>query len=109
MRDVSTDDVRIELTIKKDVDPKLVMAYLCKHTPLQTSVPVNLTCLVPTENPEVGRPERLDLHQILWYFLKFRLDVVTARLEHELGALGSASTSSKASRRSSTRSTRSCA
>ena len=87
VRDVSTDDVRIELTIKKDVDPKLVMAYLCKHTPLQTSVPVNLTCLVPTENPEVGRPERLDLHQILWYFLKFRLDVVTARLEHELGAL----------------------
>ncbi len=87
VRDVSTDDVRIELTIKKDVDPTLVMAYLCKHTPLQTSVPVNLTCLVPTENPEVGRPERLDLHQILWYFLKFRLDVVTARLEHELGAL----------------------
>ncbi len=87
VRDVSTDDVRIELTIKKDVDPNLVMAYLWKHTPLQTSVPVNLTCLVPTENPEVGRPERLDLHQILWYFLKFRLDVVTARLEHELGAL----------------------
>ena len=48
---------------------------------------MNLTCLVPTENPEVGRPERLDLHQMLWYFLKFRLDVVTARLEHELGAL----------------------
>ena len=87
VRDVSTDDVRIELTIKKDVDPKLVMAYLCKHTPLQSSFPVNLTCLVPTENAEVGRPERLDLHQILWYFLKFRLDVVTARLEHELGAL----------------------
>ena len=87
VRDVSTDDVRIELTIKKDVDPHLVMAYLWKHTPLQTSVPVNLTCLVPTENPEVGRPERLDLHQILWYLLKFRLDVVTARLEHELGAL----------------------
>jgi DNA gyrase subunit A len=87
VRDVSTDDVRIELTIKKDVDPNLVMAYLWKHTPLQTSVPMNLTCLVPTENPEVGRPERLDLHQILWYFLKFRLDVVTARLEHELDAL----------------------
>ena len=87
VRDVSTDDVRIELTIKRDVDPNLVMAYLCKHTPLQTSVPVNLTCLVPTENPEVGRPERLDLHQILWYFLKFRLDVVTARLEHELESL----------------------
>jgi DNA gyrase subunit A len=59
VRDVSTDDVRIELTIKKDVDASLVMAYLCRHTPLQTSVAVNLTCLVPTENPEVGRPERL--------------------------------------------------
>jgi DNA gyrase subunit A len=87
VKDVSTDDVRIELTIKRDADPKLVMAYLWKHTPLQTTFPVNLTCLVPTENADVGRPERLDLHQMLWYFLKFRLDVVTARLEHELGAL----------------------
>ena len=87
VKDVSTDDVRIELTVKKDADPKLVMAYLWKQTPLQTSFAVNMTCLVPTENAEVGRPERLDLHQMLWYFLKFRLDVVTARLEHELGAL----------------------
>ena len=87
VRDISTDDVRIELTVKRDADPNLVMAYLFRNTPLQTSVPVNLTCLVPTENPEVGRPERLDLHQILWYFLRFRLDVVTARLEHELAAL----------------------
>ena len=87
VKDVSTDDVRIELTLKKEADPLLVMAYLWKHTPLQTTFPVNLTCLVPTENPEVGRPERLDLHQMLWYFLKFRLDVVTARLEHELNAL----------------------
>ena len=87
VKDVSTDDVRIELTLKKEADPQLVMAYLWKHTPLQTTFPVNLTCLVPTENPEVGRPERLDLHQMLWYFLKFRLDVVTARLEHELNAL----------------------
>src|SRR3954454_24465094 len=66
----------------------MVMAYLFKHTPLQTNFPVNLTCLVPTEgNPEVGRPERLDLHQMLFYFLHFRLDVVTRRLEHELEAL----------------------
>ncbi len=48
---------------------------------------VNLTCLIPTENPEVGRPERLDLKQILWHFLHFRLEVVTKRLEHELAAL----------------------
>ena len=87
VKDISTDDVRIELTIKREADPKMVMAYLFKHTPLQTNFPVNLTCLVPTETPEIARPERLDLHQMLWYFLRFRLDVVTARLEHELEAL----------------------
>ena len=47
----------------------MVMAYLFKNTPLQTNFAVNLTCLVPTENPEVGRPERLDLQAMLRYFL----------------------------------------
>jgi DNA gyrase subunit A len=87
VRDVSTDDVRIELELKRDADPRMVMAYLFKHTPLQSNFIVNLTCLIPTENAEVGRPERLDLKAILWHFLHFRLDVVTRRLEHELVAL----------------------
>ena len=87
VKDVSTDDVRIALEIKRDADQRMVMAYLFKHTPLQTSFAVNLTCLVPTEQPEVGRPQRLDLHQVLWHFLRFRLEVVTRRLEHELRAL----------------------
>jgi DNA gyrase subunit A len=65
----------------------MVMAYLCRHTPLQVTFPVNLTCLVPTDVAEVGRPERLDLKAMLWHFLHFRLDVVTRRLEHELAAL----------------------
>jgi DNA gyrase subunit A len=87
VKDVSTDDVRIALELKRDADPKMVMAYLFKNTPLQTNVIVNLTCLIPTENAEVGRPERLDLKSILWHFLHFRLEVVTNRLEHELEAL----------------------
>jgi DNA gyrase subunit A len=87
VKDVSTDDVRIALELKRDADPKMVMAYLFKNTPLQTNVIVNLTCLIPTENAEVGRPERLDLKSILWHFLHFRLAVVTNRLEHELEAL----------------------
>ncbi len=88
VKDLSTDDVRIALELKKDADEKMVMAYLFKHTPLQTSFIVNLTCLEPTEgNVEVGRPKRMDLHEILWHFLHFRLDVVTKRLEHELAAL----------------------
>ena len=108
VKDLSTDDVRIALELKSDADERMVMAYLFKHTPLQSNFPVNLTCLVPTENPQVGRPERLDLHQILWHFLHFRLEVVTrAARARARGAARSASTSSRASRRSSTRSTRS--
>ena len=88
VKDVSTDDVRILLELKKESDEKMVMAYLFKHTMLQTSFVVNLTCLEPTEgNVDVGRPKRMDLHEILWHFLHFRLDVVTRRLEHELEAL----------------------
>jgi DNA gyrase subunit A len=87
VKDVSTDDVRVALEIKKEADPRMVMAYLFKNTPLQTNFAVNLTCLIPTENAEVGRPEKLDLHSILWHFLHFRLDVVTARLEHEHAGL----------------------
>jgi DNA gyrase subunit A len=88
VKDLSTEDVRIAIEMKKDADEKMIMAYLFKHTPLQINFAVNLTCLIPVEqNPEVGRPERLDLKQILWHFLHFRLEVVTKRLEHELAAL----------------------
>jgi DNA gyrase subunit A len=88
VKDLSTEDVRIALELKRDADEKMVMAYLFKHTPLQTSFIVNLTCLEPTEgNPEVGRPNRMNLHEMLFHFLHFRLEVVTKRLEHELEAL----------------------
>src|ERR1700682_2265383 len=87
VKDLSTEDVRIAIEMKKDADEKMIMAYLFKHTPLQINFAVNLTCLIPTENPEVARPERLDLKQILWHFLHFRLEVVTARLLHEIAAL----------------------
>jgi DNA gyrase subunit A len=61
-----------------------VMAYLYKHTPLQTNFGVNLTCLVPTQNAEVGAPKRLDLKSILRHFLDFRFEVVTRRFEFDL-------------------------
>ncbi len=87
VRDLSTEDIRIDMPLRKDADEAKVLAYLYKHTPLQTNFNVNMTCLVPTENPEVGRPERLGLKEMLWHFLHFRLQVVTARLEHELAVL----------------------
>ena len=87
VRDVSTEDIRIDLPLKKDADPNKVLAYLYKNTRLQTNFNVNMTCLVPTENPEVGAPNRLSLKEILWHFLHFRLEVITRRLENELAAL----------------------
>lgn len=87
VKDVSAEDVRIALEIKREADPRMVLAYLFRHTPLQSNVPVNLTCLIPTENPDVCRPERLDLKSMLWHFLHFRLEVVTRRLDHERAAL----------------------
>jgi DNA gyrase/topoisomerase IV subunit A len=87
VRDLSTEDIRIDVLLKKDADEAKVLAYLFKNTPLQTNFNVNMTCLVPTENPAVGAPERLGLKEILWHFLHFRLDVITRRLENELAAL----------------------
>ncbi|MFW6059539.1 MAG: DNA gyrase/topoisomerase IV subunit A [Phycisphaeraceae bacterium] len=87
VKDLSTDDVLIALELKKDADEQKVLAYLYKNTPLQVNFAVNLTCLLPTENPEVGKPERCDLREILSHFLQFRLEVVTRRLKHELEAL----------------------
>jgi DNA gyrase subunit A len=87
VRDESTDDVRIVLELKAGADPNLVMAYLFKHTPLEQSFFVNLTCLVPTENKEVAAPLRLDLRAMLREFLDFREEVVTRRFQHELAEL----------------------
>ncbi|MEZ6136545.1 MAG: DNA gyrase subunit A [Pirellulaceae bacterium] len=71
VRDVSTEDIRIDLQLRKDADESKVLAYLYKNTPLQTNFNVNMTCLVPTENPEVGRPERLGLKEVLWHLRIF--------------------------------------
>lgn len=87
VRDLSSEDIRVDLLLKKNADADKVLAFLYKNTPLQTNFNVNLTCLTPTENPEVGAPRRLSLKEILWYFLHFRLDVLTARLTNELNSL----------------------
>jgi len=89
VQDLSTTDIRVELELdkKSTVDPELVMAYLFKHTRLQVSVKVDMTVLVPTSNPEVGAPARLDLKQILQHFVEFRFLTVKRRIEHELAQL----------------------
>jgi len=83
VRDESTDDVRIVLELKADANADAAMAYLYKHTALQTNFNVNLTCLLPTANPAVGQPARVTLRDLCRHFLDFRMQVVTRRLEHE--------------------------
>jgi DNA gyrase subunit A len=87
VRDESTDETRVVLEIRKDADPQLVMSYLYKHTPLAANVAVDMTCLVPSANPDIAGPARLDLRQIIRHFLDFRMEVVTKRLEHDLSEL----------------------
>ncbi|MFZ9889141.1 MAG: DNA gyrase subunit A, partial [Myxococcota bacterium] len=87
VRDESTEQVRIVLELRRDANPDLVIAYLHKHTPLLSNVQVNLTCLVPSENPDVPTPERVDLKGMLQHFLTFRFDVVQKRLSHDLAEL----------------------
>jgi DNA gyrase subunit A len=94
VRDESTDEVRIVLELKRGSDPQLVMAYLYKHTPLQVSVAVNLTCLVPATTPEGAptddlppQPARLGLGAMLRHFLDFRMQTVVRRLGFDLAQL----------------------
>jgi DNA gyrase subunit A len=87
VRDESTDVVRIVLELRRGADPDAAMAYLFKHTSLQTRFHTNLTCLVPTEHPEVCTPARVDLLTVLRQFLGFRMEVVTRRLRYDLEQL----------------------
>ncbi|HET9623477.1 MAG TPA: DNA topoisomerase IV subunit A [Kofleriaceae bacterium] len=98
VRDESTTDVRIVLEIKKDADPELVMAYLFKHTPLQSNFHMNLTCLVPPGflDDDQGRklpidapaqPRKMGIKEALGHFLDFRFEVVGRRFKYQLDQL----------------------
>ncbi len=87
IRDESTEEVRVVLELKRGADPEAAMAFLFKHTPLQSRFHVNMTCLVPTENPQVSAPQKVNLQAVLRSFLAFRMEVVVRRLKHELEQL----------------------
>ncbi len=87
VRDESTDIIRVVVETKPDASPEAVMAYLFKHTNLQTNFHVNLTALVPSDGDGPPRPARLHLGALCRHFLDFREEVVTRRLNHELREL----------------------
>jgi DNA gyrase subunit A len=84
------EGMRIALEMKPASDPNLIMAYLYKHTAMQDTFPVNLTCLVPDVNVHkeaFTRPQRLSLKEMLRYFVDFRLETVRRRYQYELDVL----------------------
>jgi len=82
VRDESTHEVRIVLELKAETNAELVTAYLFKHTDLESTFPINFTTLKPNMEPE-----RLSLKEIMRYFLDFRHEIVTKRLNYDLRLL----------------------
>ncbi len=82
------DGLRIVLDIKAGTDPNLIMAYLFKHTKLQSSVSYNVTAVVPSADGKTVVPrDGLNLKEMLRYFLDFRLVTVQRRFEFQLRQL----------------------
>jgi len=70
--------MRIVYDLKRDAITNVVMNNLFKYTALQTSFSVNNIALVN------GRPEMLNLKDMIHHFVEFRHEVVIKRTEFEL-------------------------
>ena len=70
--------MRIVYILKRDAIPNIVLNKLFKYTALQTSFSVNNIALVN------GRPELLNLKQLIHHFVEHRHEVIVRRTEFEL-------------------------
>jgi DNA gyrase/topoisomerase IV subunit A len=87
VRDESTEVVRVVLELRAPEDAPAALAYLFKHTALQSGFPVNLTCLIPPAGGGLPAPTRADLRTILTAWLAFRFRTVERRFDFELQQL----------------------
>jgi DNA gyrase subunit A len=70
--------VRIVIDLKRDATAEVVLNQLWRHTPAQSSFPANMLAI------RGGRPETLNLRDIIEAFVKFREEVITRRSKFEL-------------------------
>ncbi len=70
--------MRVVFELKRDENPEVVINQLFKHTQLQTNFNIQLLCV------DNGRPRTLNLKEILYGFIDFRIEVVTRRTKFEL-------------------------
>jgi len=79
LRDESDrDGVRVVIELRRDAMAEVVLNQLYRYTPLQSSFGVNMLAL------NGGRPELLNLQQMIAAFVAFREEVVTRRTKHLL-------------------------
>ena len=71
--------MRIVYELKRDAIPNVVLNKLYKYTALQSSFSVNNIALVK------GRPELLNLRDMIQHFVEHRHEVVVRRTQYELG------------------------
>src|SRR6195952_4211960 len=70
--------VRMVIDLKRDATPEVVLNQLGRHTPAQSSFPANMLAI------RGGRPETLNLRDIIEAFVRFREEVITRRSKFEL-------------------------
>jgi len=70
--------LRVVYELKNDAIPNVVLNLLYKYTALQTSFSVNNIALVK------GRPEQLNLKDIIHHFVDHRHEVIVRRTQYEL-------------------------
>ncbi len=79
IRDESDKDgMRIVLELRRDVEPQIIINYLYKHTQLEVSYGIILLALVH------GRPQVLNLKEILGHYVDHRKEVIRRRTSFEL-------------------------
>ena len=72
------EGMRISIELRRDVNPKIILNQLMKHTAMQDSFGVIMLALVD------GEPKILNIHQMLEYYLKHQEEVVTRRTRYDL-------------------------
>ncbi|MEH6535578.1 MAG: DNA gyrase subunit A [Psychroserpens sp.] len=70
--------MRIVYVLKRDAIPNIVLNMLYKYTALQSSFSVNNIALVK------GRPQLLNLKEMIHYFVEHRHEVIVRRTKYEL-------------------------
>jgi DNA gyrase subunit A len=70
--------MRVQIELKRDAVPQVVLNKLFKHTALQTTFGYNAVALVE------GVPRTLGLRELTWHYLDHQRQIVTRRSKYEL-------------------------